>query len=108
METGSGCQRRHCTSGTLQVRQGRASSQASTAHVVSLPWLYLAVREGFPEAHPVVRALEKPCGGCDTLFAGHLLLKKRGFHRREGGVGRGVTLVEGHSESWTETADVGW
>ena len=48
----------------------------STAHVVSLPRLDLAVREGFPEADPVVRAVEEDCDGCDTLFAGHRLLKK--------------------------------
>ena len=32
----------------------------------------------------------------------------KGFHRREGGVGWCVTLVEGQSESGMETADVGW
>ena len=38
----------------------------------------LALRERFPEADPVVRALEEACDGCDTLLAGRLL-SKEGF-----------------------------
>ena len=107
METRSGCQRRHCTPGTLQVCAGRASAQASTAHVVSLPRLDLALREDFPEADPVIRAVEEDIDGCDTLFPCRLLLKE-GFPSKGMRRWLGVTLVEGAWESRTGTADVGW
>ena len=43
-----------------------------------------------------------------TLSSQVAFYPRKGFHRREDGVGRCVTLVEGPSESRTETADVGW